>query len=530
MSLRGGAAGMTDAPPLLAMRGIGKTFSGIAVLRDVELTLHAGEVLALMGENGAGKSTLMNILGGIHPDHAGSVAIDGRIVRLATPRAAADAGIAFIHQELNLVPELTIADNIFLGREQRRGGFVIDRRRMQADAAALLHRLDFHLRPDEAVGRLRVGEQQLVEIAKALSLDARILIMDEPTSALSQSETEALFRVVRALAARGVAIIYITHRMEEVFRVADRVLVLRDGAAVGTLPAAGTSRRDLIRLMIGRDLTDFFAARQRPAGRVVLEVADLSLEQPGRAIGRARTFEHVSFAVHEGEILGIGGLLGSGRTELLETLFGAAQGHVDGHIRIGGAPAAIRSPAAAKRAGIALVSEDRRRDGLVLGLGIDLNVALPTLPALAHAGVVSRARELNLATATIRKLGIRAAGVLQSVGTLSGGNQQKVVFGKWLPTAPRVLLLDEPTRGIDVGAKAEIYRLLAELTGAGMAIVMVSSELPELLTLADRLLVLREGRPTALLSREEFSAERVLAYASPELAAAGDGGEQHPHS
>ena len=521
---------MTDAPPLLAMRGIGKAFSGVAVLRDVDLTLHAGEVLALMGENGAGKSTLMNILGGIHPDHAGTIAIDGTPVRLVSPRAATAAGIAFIHQELNLVPGLSVAENIHLGREPRLGGFVIDQRRMARDAAHLLQRLDFHLRPADIVGSLRVGEQQLVEIAKALSLDARILIMDEPTSALSQSETEALFRVVRALAARGVAIIYITHRMEEVFRVADRVMVLRDGAAVGVLPAAGAPRRELIRLMIGRDVADFFAAHRRPAGRVVLEVAGLSLQQPGRAIGRARTFENVSFAVHEGEILGIGGLLGSGRTELLETLFGAAQGIATGQIRIDGAPAAIRSPADAKRAGIALVSEDRRREGLVLGAGIDLNVALPKYDALATAGVVSRPRELALAGAMIRKLGIRAAGAVQPVGTLSGGNQQKVVFGKWLPTAPRVLLLDEPTRGIDVGAKAEIYRLLAELTEAGLAIVMVSSELPELLSLADRILVLREGRQTALLPREAFSAERVLAYASPELAAAGGSDEQHPGS
>jgi ribose transport system ATP-binding protein len=393
-----------------------------------------------------------------------------------------------------------------------------------------LQRLDFHLRPDALVGSLRVGEQQLVEIAKALSLDARILIMDEPTSALAQSETEALFRVVRALAARGVAIIYITHRMEEVFRVADRVMVLRDGAVVGVLPGAGTSRRELVRLMIGRDVADFFTAHQRPAGQVVLEVEGLSLAQPGRAIGRSRTLDGVSFAVHAGEILGIAGLLGSGRTELLETLFGAARGRAEGSIRIGGSPVAIRSPAAAKRAGIALVSEDRRREGLVLGAGIDRNVALPTQPALAIAGVVSGTRERALALATIRKLGIRAQAPAQPVGTLSGGNQQKVVFGKWLPTAPRVLLLDEPTRGVDVGAKAEIYRLLAELTEAGMAIVMVSSELPELLSLADRILVLREGRPAALLARAEFSAERVLAYASPQLAGTGGAGGKHLHS
>jgi ribose transport system ATP-binding protein len=518
---------VTDASPLLAMRGIGKTFAGVAVLRNVDLTLKSGEVLALMGENGAGKSTLMNILGGVHPDHTGTIVVDGREIQLANPRAAADAGISFIHQELNLVPGMTVAENIYLGREPRKAGFVIDRRRMKRDAAALLKHLDFQLRPSDPVGNLRVGERQLVEIAKALSLDARILIMDEPTSALSQTETEALLRVVRALAVRGVAIIYITHRMEEVFRVADRVMVLRDGAVAGVLQAAEISRQQLIRLMIGRDVADYFAAHRRPARNVVLEVEGLSLAQPGRNIGRARTFENVSFKVHEGEILGIAGLLGSGRTELLEALFGAAQGVVEGSVRIGGQQVSVRSPSGAKRAGLALVSEDRRRDGLVLGLGIDLNIALPTQPALATAGLVSRIRERALAVSAVRQLGIRAAAIDQTASTLSGGNQQKVIFGKWLPTAPRVLLLDEPTRGIDVGAKAEIYRLLSKLTESGLAIIMVSSELPELLSLSDRILVLREGRPNGLLPREMFSAERVLEYASPVHVAAGGGGERH---
>ncbi|HSU05092.1 MAG TPA: sugar ABC transporter ATP-binding protein [Acetobacteraceae bacterium] len=516
---------MADSP-LLSMRGIGKSFGAVPVLRDVDLTLHAGEVLALMGENGAGKSTLMKILGAIYPDHDGQITINNQPVALESPRAAAEAGIAFIHQELNLVAGLTVAGNIFLGREPRRAGLFIDEARMGRDCAALLRRLGFRLDPGATVGSLRVGEQQLVEIAKALSLDARILIMDEPTSALSQTETEALFRVVRGLAEQGVAIIYITHRMEEVFRVADRVMVLRDGAAVGELAAAGAPRRELIRLMIGRDVADFFATHRRPAGELVMEVEDLWLEQPGRAIGRSRTLDGVSFSIRAGEILGIGGLLGSGRTELLETLFGAAEGRSGGRIRIDGKPVTIRSPAEAKRAGIALVSEDRRREGLVMLAGLDANVALPTQPALATAGVISRRRELDLAAGTIRRLGIRAAPV-QSVATLSGGNQQKVVFGKWLPTEPRVLLLDEPTRGIDVGAKAEIYQLLAELAAAGLAVIMVSSELPELLSQCDRILVLREGRPTALLDRNEFSAERVLAFASPGYAAAGGSDEQY---
>lgn len=510
-------------PPLLAMRGIAKSFGGVPVLRGVDLTLNAGEVLALMGENGAGKSTLMNILGGIHPDHDGTIEINGKTIDLATPRDAAQAGIAFIHQELNLVPGLSVAENIYLGREPRRAGLLVDTRSMKRSCAALLQRLGFRLHSEDAVGKLRVGEQQLVEIAKALSLQSRILIMDEPTSALSQSETEALFRVVRSLAASGVAVIYITHRIEEVFRVADRVMVLRDGAVVGTLPAAETSPRELIRLMIGRDVQEFFVAHRRPAGDVVLDVEGLWLEQPQRITARSRTLHDISFTVRAGEILGIGGLLGAGRTELLETLFGAAEGRSGGQIRLRGKAVIIRSPRDAKRAGIALVSEDRRRDGLVLGAGLDANVTLPTQPAAATMGVVSRARETRRAKDTIRELAIRASAPTQPVATLSGGNQQKVVFGKWLPTEPKVLLLDEPTRGIDVGAKAEIYRLLAKLVGRGVAIVMVSSEVPELLSVADRILVLREGRPAALLERGELSAERVLACAS------GAEGEQYQY-
>jgi ribose transport system ATP-binding protein len=510
-----GSAPADVGKPVLAMRGITKDFSGIAVLKGVDFDLRVGEIHALMGENGAGKSTLMKVLGGIHPDHGGSIEVGGHPVRLASPRDAAAHGIAFIHQELNLVPELTVAENIYLGREPRRGGCLIDRRRMARDAAALLSALDFRARPDDVVGRLRVGEQQVVEIAKALSLDARILIMDEPTSALSQSEVAALFRVIRGLADRGVAIIYITHRMEEVFHLADRVTVLRDGAVVTSTVAEATSRRALIRHMVGRDLQEFFAAHQKPAGRVVLEVEDLWLEQPAGSPGRQRIIDGVSFGVRAGEVFGIAGLLGAGRTELLETLFGANSGEAGGRVRLDGRPIDIGSPAAAKRAGLALVTEDRRRDGLVLDAAIGFNLALPTVSELATLGLVSGVRERGRAQEAIRQLAVRAKSLAQSVATLSGGTQQKVVIGKWLPTRPKVLLLDEPTRGIDVGTKAEIYRLIAGLAQSGVAIVMVSSELPELLSLSDRILVLREGRATALLDKGEFSAERIIDYASP---------------
>ena len=508
-------AAAEDKTPVLAMRDITKEFSGVAVLKGVDFDLRAGEIHALMGENGAGKSTLMKVLGGIHPDHGGRIDIGGEAVRLASPRDASERGIAFIHQELNLVPELTVAENIFLGREPRRCGCLVEGRRMERGAATLLAALDFRARPDARVGSLRVGEQQLVEIAKALSLDARILIMDEPTSALSQSEVAALFRVIGGLAKRGVAIIYITHRLEEVFHLADRVTVLRDGEVIASMATSATSRRELIRHMVGRDVKEFFAAHQRPAGHVVLEVEDLSLEQAGGSAGRSRILERVSFTVHAGEILGIAGLLGAGRTELLETLFGASLGEVGGRVRLNGRPVDIASPAAAKRAGLALVTEDRRRDGLVLEGAIDFNLGLPTVAERATFGIVSRARERKGAQETIRQLAVRAKSLSQPVATLSGGTQQKVVLGKWLPTQPKALLLDEPTRGIDVGTKAEIYKLMAELARGGLAIVMVSSELPELLSLSDRILVLREGRPTALLDKADFSAERIIDYASP---------------
>jgi ribose transport system ATP-binding protein len=501
--------------PVLEMRGITKDFSGVAVLKSIDFDLHAGEIHGLMGENGAGKSTLMKILGGIHPDHGGSIEIAGAPARLASPRDASERGVAFIHQELNLVPGLTVAENIFLGREPRRGGCLVKRRQMERDAAALLAALDLRVQPDALVGRLRVGEQQLVEIAKALSLDARILIMDEPTSALSQSEVAALFRVIRGLADRGVAIIYITHRMEEVLHLADRVTVLRDGAVVARMIAGAISRRDLIRHMVGRDVQEFFARHQTPAGRVVLEVEDLWLEQPAASAGRRRSVDGVSFSVRAGEVLGIAGLLGAGRTELLETLFGASIGEVGGRVRLEGMPIDIGSPAAAKRAGLALVTEDRRRDGLVLDAALDFNLALPTVSELATCGIVSRARERRRAEEAVRQLAVRAKSLAQPVATLSGGTQQKVVIGKWLSTLPKVLLLDEPTRGIDVGTKAEIYKLVAELARSGVATVMVSSELPELLSLSDRILVLREGRPTALLEKADFSAERIIDYASP---------------
>ncbi|HZB63248.1 MAG TPA: sugar ABC transporter ATP-binding protein [Microvirga sp.] len=504
------------------MQGVSKAFGKIDVLRNVDFTLRAGEIHALMGENGAGKSTLMKIAGGIYQNYQGEVSVFGQVIRFASPRDASRAGVAVIHQELNLVPEMTVAENIFLGNEKVRGlPFFVDKRFQGRAAARILETLNFQASPHAPVSSLRIGEQQLVEIAKALAQDARILIMDEPTSALSVAEAERLHAIIRRLSAEGAGIVYISHRMEEVFDLAQTVTVLRDGAVAGTLPAANASRRDLIRLMVGRDVQEFLTRHSEGASpgphatSPVLSVRDLWLAHPKPTAGRPRLVDNVSFDVAKGEVLGLAGLMGAGRSEVLETIFGAQKLAWGGRVIVDGKALTIRSPADAKRAGLALVTEDRKRDGLVLDAGVDFNLALPVMKRLAATVFVSRKAEKSLAERQIQSLGIRTRGPRQAAGTLSGGNQQKVVLGKWLETHPRVLLLDEPTRGIDVGAKAEIYRLIEDLKERGIAVVLASSELPELMALSDRILVLREGQPTALLDKSEFSPDLIMDYASP---------------
>ena len=510
---------LTEAsnPLALQMRGISKSFGPTLVLRKVDFELRAGEIHALMGENGAGKSTLMKIAAGLIDQFDGEIRVAGQPHRLVSPRDATRAGIAMIQQELSLVPELAVDENIFLGQEKTRSLFMVDREQQVRAAREVLLPLDFHGRIDQPIAKLRVGEQQLVEIAKALVAKARILIMDEPTSALSINETERLFQVIRKLAKEGVAIVYISHRMEEVVALADRVTVLRDGQLIGTVTQEKASRREIIRMMVGRELQEVFASgRSETATRKpVLEVQNLWLENPAPTVARSMLVRNVSFSVVAGEVFGIAGLLGAGRTETLEVLFGLHAGTSGGEIRIEGERARLLNPVDAKAAGIALVTEDRKRDGLVLGAGIDRNAELAVLRTIAAFGLVSSNGELELAERTIKNLAIQASGPRQPAGTLSGGNQQKLVIGKWLLTQPRVLLLDEPTRGIDVGAKAEIYRLIGTLAEQGLAIVLVSSELPELTLLSDRILVLCEGRPTALLNRDQFSHETILEYASP---------------
>ena len=502
---------------VLRAEDVSKSFDGVKALHNVDFDLRYGEVHALMGENGAGKSTLMKILAGVHTSYDGTVHVEGRAVSFSGVRDAEEAAVAIIHQELNLVPELSVADNIFLGREPLIAGVLIDRRRMVRAAQRLLARLGVGIAPEGRVGELRVGEQQLVEIAKALSLNARILIMDEPTSALSSSECETLFKIVRQLAGEGVAIIYTSHRIEEVLELADRVTVLRDSRRVLTAPISELSRGAIITAMVGRDSAADDRGAAPQDGTVVLSVLDLTLDTLGPH-GWRRMLHGVSFELRRGEILGIGGLLGSGRTEILESIFGVARGWRDGDIAIDGAAADIGSPADAYRLGVALVSEDRKERGLHLAASICDNIALPSIAALSRFGLRAFASERALAADMVNRLSVRCTGIGQPAAALSGGNQQKVVIGKWLATEPRILLLDEPTRGIDIGAKQEIYRLIFDLAAQGLGIIVVTSEMPELLLLSDRILVMCEGRQTGILRRENATQETVMRLAAPGMA------------
>ena len=501
---------------VLEAKGVSKSFAGVDALRDVDFDLMSGEVHALVGENGAGKSTLMKIIAGVHVEYDGAVRLAGAPIRFAGVQDAERAGVAIIHQELDLVPELTAADNIFLGREPLIAGTIVDRRRIAKAADGLLRRLGIEIDPQSRVAELRVGEQQLVEIAKALSLDARILMMDEPTSALSTTECETLFKVVRQLAAAGVAIIFTSHRIDEVVELADRVTVLRDGRRVLTAPIEDLSRGAIISAMVGRNIVLTHRDREVADGAPVLSVRDLTLDIVSQR-GWRRVLEGVSFDLKRGEILGIGGLLGSGRTEILELIFGAARGWRSGEIMVDGKPAEINSPSDACRLGVALVTEDRKARGLLLSSTVRDNVALPSVGWLARFGIRDFARETALAEETVESLSVRCSDIDQIVSSLSGGNQQKVVIGKWLATEPRILLLDEPTRGIDVGAKQEIYQLVFRLAEHGLGIVVVSSEMPELLLLSDRVLVMCEGRQTGLLSRAEATQEAIMRLAAPGL-------------
>jgi ribose transport system ATP-binding protein len=498
---------------MLEIRAVSKSFPGVRALHAVSFTVEHGEVHALVGENGAGKSTLMKILSGAYTDFQGDLMLDGQPLVLGGPRDAQLRGIATIYQELNLIPELTVAENIFLGREPRTATGLLDVARMDDEARGLLDRLNLAIPPNRPVKWLRVGEQQLVEVAKALSLDARLLILDEPTSALSQAEIERLFAVIAALKAHGVTMIYISHKFDEIFRIADRVTVLRDGELVGTLPIAEADQPTLIRMMVGRDLSDLFPKSAAPIGAEALRVENLHLAPEGERAGRS--LHDISFQVQRGEIVGIAGLMGAGRTELLEAVYGVyPERRVRGTVAVDGQPRRIASPRDAIRAGLAFVTEDRKTQSLILISSVAHNLTLAALNRFLRLNILRRREEDVAVQDSIEKLRIKTPSAGVAVDKLSGGNQQKVALAKCLLTRPRVLLLDEPTRGIDIGAKVEIYGLISRLAQDGAAIVMASSELPELLAMCDRILVLCEGELTAELTRAEATQERIMEAAT----------------
>lgn len=491
---------LSSPPPLLTLSGIAKRFGEVRALDGVDFELKAGEIHALLGENGAGKSTLIKILGGVHPPDAGEIRIDGTPTTIGSVRCADRLGIRLIHQELALAPNLTVAENIFLGREPTRLGFVL-RRGMRADAARLLADLGLaeHLRIDDHVDSLGTAKRQLVEIVRALAASPRILVLDEPTASLSRAETDLLFARLRLLRERRVGIVLITHRLDEVAEIADRVTVLRDGRTVGA-PMSPNDSRELIRRMVGRELTEFYPRPTTTPGEVVLRVRDL----------RATDVNGVSFELRRGEILSFAGLVGAGRTELARTLFGLNSPR-DGTIEIDGNSVRLRSPSDARRLGIALVPEDRKRSALVIDRSVEFNAALPWTSLWSRGVWPDRAKRTAIARRVVEDFEVRTRGLDSPVTALSGGNQQKVVVGRWMEEPPKVLILDEPTRGVDVGARADMFRIIHRLADRGLAVILISSDLPEVLNLAHRVAVYRDGRIVETIPAVDAAPDRVMA-------------------
>ena len=484
-----------------------KSYGAVHALREGNLTLGPGEVRALMGENGAGKSTLVKVLGGVVRRDTGDMLVDGETVDFHSPHDARDAGIAVIYQEPTLFPDLSVAENVVMGYHPLGTFKRIDRRAMHARVQDLLDRLGVRLDPERPVRGLSIADQQIVEIAKALSFDARVLIMDEPTAALSGPEVERLFKVVRTLREQGAAVLFISHRLEEVFTICDTVTVMRDGAVVHDARIADITPDEMVRRMVGRELSALFPKQDATVGSTVLSVHRLT---------REGVFFDISFDVRAGEIVALAGLVGAGRSEVARAIFGIDRADA-GHVEVDGRRLPAGKPAAAMRAGIGFVPEDRRQQGLVMDLSIARNTSLTRLGQLSKGGLIRSAAENALAREWGTKLQLKFHRLEDPVATLSGGNQQKVVLAKWLATQPKLLIVDEPTRGIDVGTKAEVHRLLSELAGQGVAVLMISSELPEVLGMADRVLVMHEGRLTAELNRDEADEERVIRAATGQL-------------
>jgi ribose transport system ATP-binding protein len=499
----------TERSPLLQLKGISKRFPGIVALDNVDLAVYPAEVVALIGENGAGKSTLMKILGGVTARDAGTIQIDQQETEIRSPREASKLGIEFIHQELSVLDNLDVGANIFLRREPTRGGFLklMDRKRIYAESDALLKKLGLNLSSRTHVSKLSIAQQQMVEIARSINAGARILIMDEPTSSLTLSETRRLLEIVRDLKAHGVSIIYISHRLDEVEKLADRVIVLRDGRNAGELARNEIERERMVRMMVGRDLQDFYVAPEGPLGN----------HRDWFSVYNLRTAKYpqhsIAFNVGKGEVVGFAGLVGAGRSEMARAVFGVDE-RLQADISLGGKRLTIRSPHDAIEAGIYLVPEDRRLCGLIVDFSITSNITLPGLERYAPAGLVNSSMETTKSVEMCGKLNIKARSPKVRAANLSGGNQQKVVLAKWLALSPKVLIFDEPTRGIDVGAKAEIYALIRELAQQGVSIIVISSEMEEVLHISDRIAVMHEGRITSILERNQFSEEAVMTLAT----------------
>ena len=487
---------------LLSLSGIDKSFPGVKALDGAQLNVYPGQVMALMGENGAGKSTMMKVMTGIYQADAGQIILNGEPVSFGGPRQSQAAGISIIHQELNLIDDLSIAENIFLGREPQKFPGLIDWRKMFSEADALLARLNVQRSSREKMGALPLGEQQMIEIAKALSFESNIIVMDEPTDSLTEHETDSLFKVIRELREQGVGIVYISHRLQEIFTICDRVTVMRDGQFIAESAVSELTEESLIELMVGRKLKDLYPRIEHKSGKVSMKVRNLS----GKGIS------DISFDLHEGEILGFNGLMGAGRTELMRVLFGDAW-RIGGEVELYGKPVHPTHPSEGIKAGIAYISEDRKGDGLVLGMSVKQNMSLSSLNALSNMGAIKADAELEQATYFKQAFNIKPPSLDQPIGKLSGGNQQKAAIAKGLMANPKVLILDEPTRGVDVGAKKEIYQLINQYKQKGMSIILVSSDMPEVMGMSDRIMVMSGGRISGEFDATQVTQEQLLAAA-----------------